>query len=89
MTKLYCKADIDRSGRMYMTPFFRNIENGVHVREKYLQALKFGDEEKYADMVSVFAEIIREQRYEILQERLLKAVQAIKKTGQIRLTDFI
>jgi Fic family protein len=58
-------------------------------RDTYLKALGFGDKDNYADMVSVFAEIIREQRYKILTKNLEKVVRPIKKEGQMRLIDFI
>jgi dihydroneopterin aldolase len=55
----------------------------------YLNALRSGDNENYADMISVFAKIIQEQRFEVLRENLKKVAAPIKKRGQLRLTDYL
>lgn len=57
-------------------------------RAIYLDALRYGDENDYSSMVSVFAGLIRDQRQEVLRENLKKVVSAVKKKGQLRLTDF-
>ncbi|VVB71097.1 Fic/DOC family protein [uncultured archaeon] len=58
-------------------------------RDIYLKALRFGDNDNYAEMVSIFAKIIQEQRFEVLKENLKKVAAPIKKIGQLRLTDYI
>lgn len=58
-------------------------------RDIYLNALRFGDNCDYADMVSVFAKIILDQRFEVLRENLKKVAAPIKKRGQLRLTDYL
>lgn len=58
-------------------------------RDIYLDALKNGDQNDYANMVSILASIIREQRFEVLRENLRKTSAPIQKTGQVRLTDFL
>ncbi len=57
-------------------------------RETYINALRRGDENDYAEMVSIFAKIIQEQRLEVLKENLRLVAKPIKKDGQVRLTDF-
>jgi Fic family protein len=58
-------------------------------RDIYLNALRFGDNCNYADMVSVFAKIIQDQRFEVLRENLKRVAVPIKKRGQLRLTDYL
>ena len=58
-------------------------------RERYIEALRQGDKENYAEMVSIFAEIIQEQRLEVLKENLRRVAVPPKKRGQVRLTDFL
>ena len=57
-------------------------------RDTYIKALQFGNEEKYADMVQIFVNLIISQRLPILKTNLKKVVVPPKKTGQLRLTDF-
>jgi len=58
-------------------------------RDTYLGALREGDKNNPSNMVSVFARIIQEQRVEVMQENLKRVATSIKKSGQVRLTDFI
>lgn len=57
-------------------------------RDIYLDALRCGDDDDYAGMVSIFAGLIRDQRLEVLRENLKKVVMPVEKRGQVRLTDF-
>ncbi len=57
-------------------------------RDTYLGALKCGDIDNYAEMVSIFAKIVQEQRFDVLRENLKRVAVPIKKRGQVRLTDF-
>jgi len=58
-------------------------------RDTYLGALKYGDSDNYAKMISIFAEIIQGQRFDVLKENLKRVAIPIKKRGQVRLTDFV
>ena len=58
-------------------------------RELYIQSLRFGNDEKYSDMIDIFCFLINKQRYNVLRENLEKVVIPPKKTGQVRLTDFV
>ncbi|MFZ2471463.1 MAG: Fic family protein [Methanothrix sp.] len=58
-------------------------------RDTYLNALRSGDQNNYAEMVSVFAEIIRDQRYKILYKNLEKVARPTRMTGQVKLTDYL
>lgn len=58
-------------------------------RSRYIRALKSGNEENYAEMVSAFANLIIEQRLEILEERLQATASGVRRVGQTRLTDFV
>ena len=57
-------------------------------RESYLDSLKLGNEEKFREMIGIFAKLITDQRYHILIENLGKVVIPPKKTGQLRIVDF-
>jgi len=57
-------------------------------RDRYISALRMGNEERYGDMVSSMAELILSQRMEILRRNLEKVIEPPKKSGQMRLTDF-
>jgi fido (protein-threonine AMPylation protein) len=66
-------------------------------KQNYHKALSLGDEDKFADMIAIFAEIISDQRYDILQKNLMKLLQKapkdvispVKRTEQVKLSDFI
>lgn len=58
-------------------------------RNIYLDALRKGDEGAPSKMVSIFAKIIQDQRVEILKENLRCVASSIKKSGQVRITDYI
>jgi Fic family protein len=57
-------------------------------RDTYIRSLKAGNEEKYAEMIEVFADLINKQRHNILVENLKKVVKPPKKINQLRLDDF-
>jgi Fic family protein len=57
-------------------------------RTTYIESLKMANEENYANMIEIFAELINKQRNEILRENLKKVIVPPKKTGQLRITDF-
>ena len=57
-------------------------------REMYIQSLKYGNEEEWNPMVTMFVDLILSQRYEILVSNLQKVVVPPKRAGQIRLNDF-
>jgi Fic family protein len=57
-------------------------------RTTYINSLRLGNDEKYSDMIQIFAELITKQRSEILKENLKKVVIPPKKVGQLRITDF-
>lgn len=58
-------------------------------RGRYLECLKAGNAGNYVKMVSGFAQLIVNQRLEILKERLQVVSTPRKKTGQTRLSDFV
>jgi hypothetical protein len=59
-------------------------------RTLYLEALKLGDEEKFKEMVTEFADIIIRQRLDLLKENLKKLMESESpiKPGQTRIEDF-
>ena len=57
-------------------------------RPKYIQSLKSGNNVKYAEMITVFADLISEQRYNILAEKLREVVVIPKSARQVRLDEF-
>jgi Fic family protein len=57
-------------------------------RAEYLQALKHGNEERYAEMVAVFVELIIRQRQKVLEENF-RRIMASGQRGQMRLSDFV
>jgi Fic family protein len=57
-------------------------------RTTYIKSLKMGNDEEYAQMIEVFAELIITQRLSILKENLKKVVVPPKKIGQLRITDY-
>jgi fido (protein-threonine AMPylation protein) len=58
-------------------------------REKYIGTLKLGNEGKFPELVNEFIEIISTQRLGILDKNLKKVILRPKKTGQLRLDDFV
>jgi Fic family protein len=58
-------------------------------RDRYISALRAGNDEKYGEMVSSLASLILQQRMEILMENLKKVVVPPTKEGQLRLDDFL
>ena len=58
-------------------------------RELYIDALKLGNEENYGEMIHIFSNLIIKQRLDILKENLKRVATPIKKSGQLRLTDFV
>ena len=57
-------------------------------RPEYLQALRHGNEERYAEMVAVFAELIIRQRQKVLVENFRRIMESGAR-GQMRLSDFV
>jgi fido (protein-threonine AMPylation protein) len=57
-------------------------------REIYINALRSGNSEKFADMIQVFVNLITNQRLSILKTNLRKVVIPPKKIGQVRISDF-
>lgn len=56
--------------------------------DTYISALKKGNKGNYAEMISLFADLIMRQRSEVVKENLKKVVIPPKRRGQMRLTDF-
>lgn len=57
-------------------------------RREYISALKFGNDDKYKEMILQFATIILFQRGEVLKDNLKNVIQSPKKAGQKRITDY-
>jgi len=57
-------------------------------RDEYLDALKYGNEEQYSKMVSIFSDIVLTQRRKIIYENLEKLTKTIPQRRQTRLTEF-
>jgi len=57
-------------------------------RPEYLQALRHGNEERYAEMVAVFVELIIRQRQKVLEENFRRIMESGQR-GQMRLSDFV
>lgn len=57
-------------------------------RINYIKSLRSGNNEEYGKMINVFAQLIADQRFEVLKENLKKVIKPQKRTGQVRLTDF-
>jgi Fic family protein len=57
-------------------------------RPDYLKALKFGNEEMYAEMLAIFAELIVKQRQKVLEESFRRMMES-ERLGQMRLSDFV
>ena len=58
-------------------------------RSQYLNGLKCGNDDNYGEMVMIFVNIILDQRLDVLKKNLESAVKPFKKSGQMRLTDFV
>lgn len=58
-------------------------------RELYIEALRLGNEGQISQMVSVFADLIIEQRQSVLRENLKRVAAPLKRDGQMRMGDFI
>ena len=57
-------------------------------RSKYLRSLKFGNDENNSNMIGIFADLISEQRFQILTEKLREVVIVPKDVRQVRLDEF-
>ncbi|HSV42189.1 MAG TPA: Fic family protein, partial [Methanomassiliicoccales archaeon] len=57
-------------------------------RQRYLNALRAGNQGSMAEMVSIMADLILSQRMRVLKENLQKVIEPPKKKGQMRMTDF-
>jgi len=57
-------------------------------RAEHLQALRHGNEKRYAEMVAVFVELIIRQRQKVLEENF-KRIMESGQIGQMRLSDFV
>jgi len=57
-------------------------------RPEYLQALRHGNEKRYAEMAVAFAELIIRQRQTVLKENFRKIMESGPR-GQMRLSDFV
>lgn len=57
-------------------------------RTNYIKSLKLGNDDKYAEMIKVFADLITKQRYQILMDKLKTVVVPPKRTTQLRLDSF-
>lgn len=57
-------------------------------RETYIRSLKLGNQEQYTQMIQVFYELIKKQRYTKLIENLQTIVTPPKDFQQLRLTKF-
>lgn len=57
-------------------------------RVEYLNALKFGNEEKYSKMVTSFSDIVLSQRSKIVLENIKKLTETLPQKRQARLTEF-
>lgn len=59
-------------------------------RPTYIQALKLGNDEKYKEMITFFADLIIRQRLEVLLKNFGKMIESqAKPRGQMKLTDFV
>jgi Fic family protein len=55
----------------------------------YIQALREGNNEHYAEMITIFVEILLHQRLEILRDKLKTYIDEPKGSGQLTLASFI
>jgi len=67
--------------------FPRLLFVGGKERERYIDSLNMGDEERYRDMIRAFAELILEQRRKKMIENIKDTLEG--KKGQSRLFDFM
>jgi len=58
-------------------------------RDKFIHALKLGNDEKYVEMNQYFAEIVISQRLEILRARIKTYIEEPEQAGQLTLQSFI
>jgi len=58
-------------------------------RAKYIQALKFGNENNYAMMISFFEDLIVNQRLGVFERNIEKLLKTPPMKRQMRLSDFI
>jgi Fic family protein len=58
-------------------------------RDNYILALKNGNNDRFVEMISIFADIIINQRLAILRNRLKEYIEEPKKSGQTTLASFI
>jgi Fic family protein len=57
-------------------------------RPNYIKALQLGNDEKYAEMAGIFADLIIKQRLNVLEENFQRVLQS-ERRGQMRLRDFV
>lgn len=57
-------------------------------RPEYLLALRHGNEERYAEMAAIFAELIIRQRQRVLEENFKRIMESGPR-GQMRLSDYV
>lgn len=57
-------------------------------RAEYIKALKLGNDERYAEMVAVFTDLIIKQRRNVLEENFRK-IMVSERRGQMKLSDFV
>lgn len=57
-------------------------------RPQYIKALKLGNEERYAEMISIFADMLIGQRQSVLDENFRRMMEA-ERRGQMMLSEFI
>jgi len=59
-------------------------------RPTYIQALKLGNDEKYKEMITFFADLIIRQRLEVLLKNFENMIESqAKPRGQMKLTDYV
>lgn len=58
-------------------------------RDRYIGALKRGNDDDLVALTSTFADLIVAQRLRVLETRLREVAPGIRKSGQMRLTDFV
>jgi hypothetical protein len=57
-------------------------------RERYISALRAGNQDKFGELVSMLATLIVQQRMQILKDNLKKVIMPPAKEGQMRLDDY-
>jgi fido (protein-threonine AMPylation protein) len=58
-------------------------------RDKYIESLRLGNEDKHSEMIQIFFDLIYKQRYHILIENLKNVVVAPQKSPQRLILDFV